>query len=107
MTCPVRRPVRRPVRSALQLLAVAGFALPLLAGASDPAPHGKAAAAVKPAKLAPEDPAPAVAAPALDPMEQLRQRLAGRLTGGKVAETGNLHELRVVTQPMPDRKSVV
>ena len=101
MTCPVRCPVRRPVRYALQLLAVAGFALPLLAGASDPAPHGKAAAAVKPAKLAPEDPAPAAAVPAPDPMEQLRQRLAGRLTGGKLAETGNLYELRVAAQPMP------
>ena len=34
-------------------------------------------------------------------MDLLRQRLAGRLTGGKVTESGNPRELHVVSHPLP------
>ena len=55
----------------------------------------------KPAKLEPDDPPPAAAAaapPAIDPLETLRQRLAGRLTGAKVIEPVS-GDLRVLIRP--------
>ena len=59
--------------------------------------HGRASgAAAEPA------PAPAaVAAP--DPLEQLRQRLAGKLSGAKISEGGSPYDVRVVakTDPSP------
>ena len=98
------------------LLLTASLCAPLLAQAADP-PQLKAvkltADAGKAAKDAPDaraaaanhatPPASAAAAPPppLDPLEQLRQRLAGKLAGGKVTEASGPYDLRVVAKTAP------
>ncbi len=60
--------------------------------------------AAKGSKAAPaEQPAVASVAPSVqvDPLEQLRQRLASKLAGGKVTETGAPMDLRVVAKAVP------
>jgi carbonic anhydrase len=64
---------------------------------------------LRPAKLrddagradAPAAAASAAAAVTIDPLEQLRQRLSGRLTATKAGESTSLHEVRVVTRTEP------
>ncbi len=73
----------RSARAAGLLMLLA--TLPALAPASGPTPRP-----AMPATPAADDPPPA------DPLEQLRQRLAGRLNGQPVAEVPNPHEVRVV-----------
>ena len=107
------------------LLLSASLCTPLLAQASDPpvlkpvklttdatkaakpaadaqgahGPHGAAAEAV-PASAAPTA-APTAAPSPPDPLETLRQRLAGKLAGAKVTETGGPYDVRVVVKTAP------
>jgi len=91
------------------LLLSASLCTPLLAQAADP-PVLKpvklttdAARAAKPATAALGAPAApsataAASAPPPDPLETLRQRLAGKLAGAKVTEAGGSYDVRVVVK---------
>jgi carbonic anhydrase len=90
----------------LSLLAAAGLCAPRGAAANDP-PQLKpmkvapAAEAGKLAKAAADEHgavAPAGPAAPVDPLEQLRLRLAAKLAGGKVTEVGGPYDLRVVAR---------
>ena len=106
----------------------AGLSAPLLAQASDPpvlkpakltseaakaakpesdahgaqGPHGAHGATAQHASASAAAPAaPAAASAPPDPLETLRQRLAGKLNGAKVTETGGPYEVRVVVKTAP------
>ena len=103
--CPALPVVAFPLR-ALPLLLAASLLAPLVGQASD-TPHPK------PVKLTTGKPTPdehgaaavataASAAPApIDPLEMLRQRLAGKLAGGQLSERGGSHDVRVVAKLAP------
>ncbi len=92
---------------------IAFLLVPLAARAADGADHGapKAAAkAVKPVRTTPSDeaagkgvPMAAPVAPAapVDPMDQLRMRLAEKLSGAKTTEVSGPNDLRVVAKTAP------
>ncbi|MEN9627139.1 MAG: hypothetical protein RJA10_365, partial [Pseudomonadota bacterium] len=77
----------------------------LAAWASDPhAKPAKATPEAKPAKADAHDDhggKVATAAPAADPLENLRNRLAGKLSGGKVSEGGGPMDVHVVAKTAP------
>ena len=100
------------------LLLTASLCAPLLAQAADPAQPkavkltpdaGKTAKAAPDARAAAADRTPASASasaaaspsPPVDALEQLRQRLAGKLAGAKVTEASGPYDLRVVGKTAP------
>ena len=85
------------------LLLSASLCAPLLARAAEPAqlkPVKLTTDAAKAAKAAPDAPPP------VDPLEHLRQRLAGKLVGGKVTEASGPFDLRVVAKTAPTPAAV-
>lgn len=94
---------------ALPLLVTLACALPQMAWASDMPqlkPMKTGLDGSKPAKPPAEEPAAkvATAAPtptAVDPLETLRQRLAGKLSGSKVSEAGGPMDVQVVARTAP------
>jgi len=91
----------------LPVLVGLALSVPLAAWPSDapqPKPAKAAAEPAKAAKAAPDEHGAKVATaapPPADPLETLRQRLAGKLSGGKVSEGGGPMDVHVVAKTAP------
>ena len=108
MTIPAIKPACSSARPSLwpalacAALALSGVCTPVVASDAPARPAKAAAAATKSsATVAAAEPAPALAPAPVDPLETLRQRLAGKLAGVQVSEGNGPNDVHVVARSTP------